>query len=72
MPDGRAIAYADETADGLQTAWVVSLDGAQPRRLGDIQWTGRHYPFVVDPSTGEVITADDSGGKSAIWLAEYD
>ncbi len=72
MPGGRAIAYADEIAEGPQEAWVVSLDGGQPRRLGDVQWTGRHYPFVVDPSTGEVITADHTGGKSAIWLAEYD
>ncbi|NIL99770.1 MAG: protein kinase [Acidobacteria bacterium] len=72
MPDGRTIAYAEETADGLQTASVVSIDGGQPRRLGDILWTGQHYPYVVDPSSGELISADDGGGKSTIWLAEYD
>jgi len=72
MPNGRAIAYADQPPEGRQQAWVVALDGGPPKRLGDFGWLGRHYPFDVDPASGQLLTADHVGGKSTIWLAEYD
>jgi Tol biopolymer transport system component len=72
MPDGLAVAYADVPPGGEQQAWVVSLDGGEPRRLGDFAWHGSHLPFDVEPETGELITTDETDVKSTIWLAEYD
>ena len=42
------------------------------RQLLHYRWLGRHLPFDVEPETGELITTDLAGVKSAIWLAEYD
>jgi hypothetical protein len=72
MPDSGAIAYADEQVDGPQQAWMVPLDGGEPRKLNEFRWNGKHYPFVVDPATGGLLTTDHVGERSAIWLAEYE
>jgi len=71
-PDGREIAYADGGADGNQQAWLVRLDGSAPRRLGDFTWAGAHWPFVIDPAGGELITHDEALRPSTIWIAELD
>jgi len=72
MPDGEAIAYADERGDRPQRSWIVPLGGGEPRLLSEYRWSGGHYPFDVDPATGGLLTTDQVGERSAIWLAEYE
>jgi Tol biopolymer transport system component len=71
MPDGLAIAYADAGPEGDQLAWIVPLDGG-PVRPGKVAWVGPHWPFVIDPKTGELITSDSGTRQSTIWLAEFE
>ena len=72
MPSGRTIAYADALPDGRQEARVVAVDGGASSRLGEFVWNQSHHPFEIDPATGQLITTEGVGGKSTIWLAEYD
>jgi len=72
MPSGRAIAYADALPDGRQEARVVAVDGGTSSRLGEFVWNQSHHPFEIDFATGQLITTEGVGGKSTIWLAEYD
>jgi hypothetical protein len=72
MPSGRSIAYADVLPDGRQEARVIGVDGAESRRLGAFVWRQNQHPFEIDPATGQLITTEGIGGKSTIWLAEYD
>lgn len=72
MPSGRTIAYADALPDGRQEARVVAVDGGESRRLGGFVWNQSHHPFEIDPATRQLITTEGVGGKSTIWLAEYD
>jgi Tol biopolymer transport system component len=68
--DGRAVAYADLGATGNQAVWLVGLDGA-PARIQDYhEWAGEHWPFVLT-GPDELITTDSTGGRRALWLAEY-
>ena len=73
MPDGRSLAFADAASDHRQRAWIVPLDGGHRRLLGPFRWDGAHYPFVIDPASGHLITTDTGtdGGRSTIWIAEY-
>jgi serine/threonine protein kinase len=72
MPDGQAVAYADERPDGRQEARIAPVDGGEPTQLGVFVWNESHHPFEVEPGTGHIISTDGIGGKTTIWLAEYE
>ena len=55
---------------GGQAAWVVSLSGDPPQRLGAFSWNGTHWPFLLTAS-GDLLSTGWSGTKTTLWLAEY-
>ena len=72
MPDGRSVAYADARPDGRQEARTAPVDGGEPTQLGVFVWNESHHPFEVEPGTGHIISTDGIGGKTTIWMAEYE
>jgi hypothetical protein len=48
------------------------VDGGEPTQLGVFVWNESHHPFEVEPGTGHIISTDGIGGKTTIWLAEYE
>jgi len=50
---------------------VVATSGGPARRLASSEWHGSHWPFVIDPKSGELITSNSAENNTTIWLAEY-
>lgn len=72
MPDSESVAFADGGPEGNQQAWwVVARSGGPARRLVSREWSGAHWPFVIDPASGELITSNSAENSTKIWLAEY-
>jgi Tol biopolymer transport system component len=69
LPDGRAVAYADVGPEGTQRAYRVPLAGGDPQPLGERRWRSIHYPFAISRA-GDLITTDEGGARSTLWLAE--
>lgn len=68
-PDGQLIAY-DNVVDGIDHAWVVNIDGTNPRQLLDEPFTGLTAQWSYDSRSMAVITGDiESPTTLRLWVA---
>jgi Tol biopolymer transport system component len=68
-PDGQLIAYDSYVGD-VDHAWVVGIDGSNPRQILDQPFTGMSFQWSYDSRSAVAVT--DSAGYLQLWNAPAD